>query len=268
MTSSFCSENLKRIVTAKNITSYEIYLGAGLDHRLDNIYVNRSFVKVKSFYGNPEKDQGATDISLIELEEPFALGSETNLYPCCLLDIYLKSFGSFMFAGYGMTTRTSDASKSFVRKNVFSEEDLSLLMIERLEQIKCDENLICARSTSSAAVCYLDQGGGLLYELFGKLYVTALLVDSNLKNCSSNAVAKYSPVYENLDWIAGYVELDRCFTSNPLAHQTELLLLILISICCFLLALVAYLINLLLVLRSLLAALSTKDAVSAADNHQ
>ena len=230
----------------KNITKYDLFVGASRDHRLDHIYTSKSFVKVKGHYANPERKSryGAADLSLVELAEPFELG-KNNLYPSCLLDFYVEKFDKFLFAGYGMTKTVEldlkkQNSSKLESRNAVQEEDNSLLMIDKLERIKCDEKLICARSLKSTAVCHLDQGGGLLHAFYGKLYVTGLLADSNL-TCSPGSVAKYSPVYENLDWIDDYVQLDRCFTPIPLVNQTEILVLILISMCCFLAALIVYL---------------------------
>lgn len=243
MAASICFEDLKITLKKRNITEYDLYIGAGRDHRLGNIFVNESYTKVKTYYTSPKQDQETYGITLVELAVPLELGSKNNLYPCCLLDFYVGGFGKFQFAGYGRTKMIPSPWTDYIRKDTVGEEDENLLMINNLERVECEKRLICARTTNSTAVCHLDQGGGLLHAFCGKLYVVGILADSSRTNkqfCMSGSTAKYAPVYEDLDWIDDIVEDDRCFTSNPMEYTLLFLFLILISACCFFASLVIY----------------------------
>lgn len=239
-----CSLNLKMILKRRRIIDYELYIGAGLDHRLDTIYTNRSFAKVKRSYTNPNQEPGIDGISLYEVEKPMELGSKNNLFPCCLLDFYVSgTFGKFQFAGFGMTQMIYGTLGNYQKKEEITDEDPSLLLINDLEQVECEKRLICARSTLETAVCHLDQGGGLLHEFCDKAYVVGILTDSSRENdhfCTYGSTTEYSPVYENLDWISDHVQEERCFTPNPMRYPVLFVLFILISACFFLMSLIIY----------------------------
>lgn len=132
-----------------------------------------------------------------------------------------------------------------IKRNTISFEDNSLVLIDNLKQVKCEE-LICAKSEDSS-VCQLDTGAGLLYKIDDKLYIVGILIDSELTNsrfCKSNVTNKYAPIYPNMDWISDYVQEDRCFTNYFLVKNPDLFLFfMIISINLLLISFIMYLIN-------------------------
>lgn len=88
----------------------DIYIAAGLDHDLYNIYDSKNNdKKALRYYPHPEYDSVAKtrkyDIGLVEIDSNFEFNEETKIYPACLYFEKVKIFNDkLMLAGYGWST--------------------------------------------------------------------------------------------------------------------------------------------------------------------
>lgn len=58
-------------------------MSIGLDHDLEKTYMDTNYTRVVSNYTSGKSIN--EDIAVLQLESPFVLGNETNIYPACLL---------------------------------------------------------------------------------------------------------------------------------------------------------------------------------------
>lgn len=94
-----------------NFTISNLYVAAGLDHDLINIYRSElNHKKVKGIFWHPNyfKTQYKRvnyDVALIEVFE-FEFSKRTKIYPACLYFDKITSFGDkdLTIAGYGLST--------------------------------------------------------------------------------------------------------------------------------------------------------------------
>lgn len=123
------------------LIEFSLNVGAGLDHQMDKIVKSPANVrKVKRYHQllpeesseseDPDIYSDGTDLALLgnhllspvlhfgtvqnrseltmfillELEQPWIFGEQTNIYPACLMDFEIKRFpDEFLAVGYGLT---------------------------------------------------------------------------------------------------------------------------------------------------------------------
>lgn len=150
----------------------EYYVGAGLNHDSDPIRKKpANFRKVKRFhvFGPAQSKENAgkvtvtdpeklkTDAALLELEQPWSFGGQTNIYPACLMDFESKPFeDEFLAAGYGLTEPFSEpiqsrTSAKFSWPNPFLKDgQFPKLLMTQFRLIKLHEGLIEVYSNYSS----------------------------------------------------------------------------------------------------------------------